>query len=253
MKTGRQRLSGPRSEIPTVTAEQMREVDDWTVAAGIGLIQMMENAGRAVALLARRHLGAGANRGAVIVAAGHGGNGGGGMVAARRLALWGEQVTVHLSSDRQRMSETVLQQARALDAVGVVVHPPGVDLQVAAGDVVIDALLGYSLRGTPSGDVARLVGAVNAAGDAGASVVSVDVPSGLDPNSGRPTGVTVRADLTVTLALPKCGLTTAEGQPWVGQLWLADIGVPPAAFTRLGISPGNVFETCDILELHREA
>ncbi len=238
----------PMTRVPAVTVEQMIDVDRWTIEAGISLLQMMENAGRAVALSAATRLRAEGATGRVVVLAGSGGNGGGGMVAARRLALWGWPVSVHLTRHPAALSGAAAHQARALESVGVPLRPPGEALVLSAGDVVVDALVGYSLRGAPSGEVARLVEAL--AGLRGAvTVIALDVPTGLDPDTGHASDVTVRADLTVTLALPKTGLLTDGAREWVGDLWLADISVPPSVLERAGVSPGRPFAEGDLVRL----
>ncbi len=93
--------------------------------------------------------------------------------------------------------------------------------------IVVDALIGYSLRGAPQGKAAELIDLCN---QHAARVLSLDVPSGLDATTGATPGLAVHPERTLTLALPKTGLTNVEGE-----LYLADIGIPPEAFQRLGL------------------
>jgi len=100
--------------------------------------------------------------------------------------------------------------------------------------LVVDALIGYSLRGAPRGKAAELIDLCN---QYAARVLSLDVPSGLDATAGATPGRVVRPERTLTLALPKTGLTKVEGE-----LWLADIGIPPEVYHRLGLSFAPPFE-----------
>ncbi|MGH2488788.1 MAG: NAD(P)H-hydrate epimerase, partial [Candidatus Limnocylindria bacterium] len=208
------------STIPAVTAEQMREVDRIMVEdLHIELIQMMENAGRNLASLAIRRF---APR-AVTVLAGPGGNGGGGLAAARHLTNHAVDVSVVLSSS-DRMGEVPRHQLDIVERMGIAVteEPPATAL-------VIDAILGYSLHGDPAGRAAELI---RWCLHQTAPVCSLDTPSGLDVTTGEPRTPCVRATATLTLALPKVGLARASS--YVGELYLADISVPPFVYGRLG-------------------
>lgn len=234
-------------DLPTVTVAQMREVDRIMVEElGIGLAMMMENAGRALALQTRRMLGGDVLGRRVTVLAGPGGNGGGGLVAARRLHVWGAQVTVVLGQARKRLSGVPLRQLRILDRLGVAVRTFTLAGAHLDADVVVDALIGYGLVGAPREPVAALIREANAAG---VRMVALDIPSGLNADTGEPAEPTVRADATLTLALPKTGLLQAQARAWVGELHLADISVPEAVYRRLGLCPGPVFARADIVDL----
>ena len=112
--------------------------------------------------------------------------------------------------------------------------PHGEDLDDE--ELIVDALLGYSQKGAPSGEVAALI---RRAG--GAPVLSLDVPSGLELASGRLYDPHVRATATLTLALPKQGLRSDDAAGVIGDLYLADISVPPAVYERLGIRYSSPF------------
>jgi NAD(P)H-hydrate epimerase len=94
--------------------------------------------------------------------------------------------------------------------------------------LVVDALVGYSLRGAPRGRVAQLIAQCN---QENARVLSLDLPSGLDATTGETPGVVVAPERTLTLALPKTGLRNVPGE-----LYLADIGMPPEVYEPLGFS-----------------
>jgi len=113
-------------------------------------------------------------------------------------------------------------------------------------DVVLDALLGYSLDGPPREPEAGLIRIANSNG---LPILALDLPSGLDPDSGLPHDPTIRATRTVTLALPKVGLLRPEAASSVGELWLADISVPPTAYAEVGIVPGPLFAESDLVRI----
>ncbi len=203
-----------------ITEAQMIEVDRVMIEDfHIELKQMMENAGRN---LAHAVLGA-CSPTRVAVLAGSGGNGGGGLVAARHLANAGVDVVVTTTRPDATMSPVAAHQLDILDRMGVEFSSVPV-----LADVVVDALIGYSLRGAPNGRTAELIDQLAEYSDV---VVALDTPSGLNVSTGDTPGVFVTADLTVTLALPKVGLRQATQ---VGELLLADISVPRAISAALG-------------------
>lgn len=221
--------------VPAVTAAQMREVDRIaTTQVGPNLYQMMENAGRNLASLCAELLGDEWPTAPILVLAGPGGNGGGGICAARHLANHGGDVTV-LVSDPARLSGVPADQLalyRGTDARIADIN----ELDALAPALVIDAILGYSLRGAPRGVAADLIGWTSAQH---APVVSLDVPSGIDATTGAAPGDHMPATTTMTLALPKTGLNTAAA----GRLWLADIGIPREVYRRVGIQPPTTLFT----------
>ena len=222
-------------EIGWLTERQMIEVDRVMIdELKIGLIQMMENAGRNLAQLVLERFGPST----VTVLAGSGGNGGGGLVAARHLANRGVDVSVTFGQPVAKLGPVPAHQYEILQRMGVpVVTEP------RRSDVVVDALIGYSLHGAPRGRVDELISEIGEIGD---RVVSLDTPSGLDVSDGSVPGDVVRADATVTLALPKVGLRDA---PHVGELYLVDISVPPAVFDAIGVGPTPDFSGSSIIEI----
>jgi NAD(P)H-hydrate epimerase len=233
--------------VPSVTAAQMREVDRIAVEDfGISILQMMENAGRALAELTRVQLSS-VSRRRVVVLAGRGGNGGGGMAAARRLAIWGAEVRVVLAHPDAALAEAPARQLASLRAMGVPVDGPGELVSLLNGaDVVLDALLGYSLDGPPREPEAGLIRTANSNG---LPVISLDLPSGLDPDRGVPHDPTIRATRTLTLALPKTGLLRPQAAIAVGELWLADISVPARAYEQFGLAVRPLFAESDLIRI----
>jgi NAD(P)H-hydrate epimerase len=222
----------------------MVEVDRVTIEEfGVELIQMMENAGRSLAHLARaRFLDGDPQDKAVVVLAGSGGNGGGAMVCARRLSDWGAQVGVFLSRPESAFAKVPRQQLRTLEKIGVDVVEGALPPTELAPDLIIDGLIGYSLHGAPRGAAADLIRWANGAA---APTLALDAPSGVDTTTGTTFDPTIQAAATLTLALPKSGLEADV----VGELYLADIGIPPAVYSSLGIEVGPLFATTDILHL----
>ena len=221
----------------------MREVDRITVEGfGLSILQMMENAGRILAAHVMALLGAGSPSGAasgeVTVLAGSGGNGGGGLCCARHLHNRGIGVSFVLDRDPAALTGAPRSQLRILQAAGVQsLAPAEAGVAVRRSSVIVDALMGYGLRGAATGRAAELIDLCNLAA---AKVVALDVPSGLDATTGEAHGPVVRADRTLTLALPKTGLRRLTGD-----LYLADIGIPPEVYRRLGLAYTPPFGPAD--------
>lgn len=241
------------SNIPFLTTAQMREVDRLMIEEyGIELIQMMENAGRNLAAAGRDLFLAGDPAGRrVAVLCGSGGNGGGGLVAARRLSGWGAEVTVWLTKQSDTFTGVPAHQLEILDRLDVEVRAADGISELDA-DLVLDAIIGYSLSGPPRGSAADLIQAANAAN---APVLSLDAPSGVDTTTGQVHEPAVNATATLTLALPKAGLQTDEARSRVGDLYLADIGVPPELYAQPslklapGLDVGPIFATEEIVRI----
>jgi NAD(P)H-hydrate epimerase len=215
------------AKVPAVTTAQMREIDRLAIEeTGPNLYQMMENAGRTLAITVLEHLGTGWTTDPVVVVAGTGGNGGGGICAARHLANRGVDVTL-VMSDRDGLGAVPADQLSVYRATGGREAVPD-DLPSLEAAVVVDAVIGYSLRGAPRGIAAEFIGWTAAQPS---WVIALDVPSGIDSTTGDAPGVAISADLTLTLALPKSGLDA----PAVGALWLADIGIPAEVYRRMGL------------------
>lgn len=229
-------------DIPILTTEQMIEVDRLMIADyGIEITQMMENAGRNLAELTGRILGASLSRRSVCVLCGRGNNGGGGMVAARHLHNRGADV--HIIRLAGELKDVPAKQWNISEYMGLRNDPY---FELSDADIIIDALIGYGLQGDPLPEVAVWIEKINAAGK---PVLALDVPSGLDSTSGMPGKPTVQTDATMTLALPKVGLMKESAHPYIGELYLADISVPPELYRKMGIVVGNIFEQDAIIKI----
>lgn len=237
-------------DIPWLTTAQMIEVDRAMMEDyGIDLVRMMENAGRALAHLARARFLAGDPRGKrVVVLAGTGGNGGGALVAARRLHNAGALVQVYVTKPDADFAPVPGEQLDILRRMGVPVAAADEVAAAAPPDLVIDGVIGYSLRGAPRGAAAELIRWANAAG---APILALDAPSGVDTTTGAVFEPAIRATATMTLALPKAGLRAPAAAAQVGELYLADISVPPKLYAgpALNLTVGPIFAISDIVRL----
>jgi len=240
-----------------VDTPQMIEVDRAMIDDyHIELIQMMENAGRNLAHLARSRFLDGDPRGKrILVMAGGGGNGGGTLVTARHLHNWGADITVALGQSLQMMSTVPSHQLDILQRMGV----PGTSAQAERHhletlanertfELILDGLIGYSLKGTPrglKGDLIRL------ANEFPAPVLSLDAPSGIDTTTGVVFDPAIKAIATMTLALPKEGFRVNNIADHVGELYLADISVPPGLYAKppLDMHIGHLFAKEDIIRV----
>jgi NAD(P)H-hydrate epimerase len=190
-------------------------------------VALMENAGRGVAELLRS-LGI---QGLVVVCCGRGNNGGDGLVIARHLDNAGVPVRVFLFAQPEELAGDARINMRILARGGFPVE--SVDLhslddawlrrELNLADWVVDALFGSGLQGPLRPPFDRIVAAVN---DSPARVLAVDIPSGLDCDTGEPMGPTVRAHHTATIVAPKKGFAQAAAQPWVGRVHVIDMGMP---------------------------
>ena len=228
-----------------LTAAQMREVDQRTAELGIPSIVLMENAGhRVVEFLERQYVPLAEHR--VVIFCGKGNNGGDGLVVARQLftRIRPRSLYVVLAGDPDEMRGDAAENIRMLEAVGC---PVGLEVtpEMRAATIVIDALLGTGIHGAASGRAAELIRTINQ-GFPAAEVVAVDLPSGLDSDSGTVSGDAVRAHHTVTFTAPKVCQVLSPACELAGKLHIAPIGSPPVLYEgdpsiSLGLSEPSLF------------
>ncbi len=177
------------------------------------------------------------------VVCGVGNNAGDGIAAARHLHRWGKLVSV-CCVDAERLRGPAAQELEVLRNVGVDV---ATELNLGDAPIVVDAIFGTGISRAPEGRFAEWIETINASRR---RVIAVDLASGLDADTGVAYAPTVRADVTVTLGLPKPGLTQGDGSRVSGEIWVADIGVPFEAYQALGISvPADLFAKGDRFKL----
>ncbi len=228
-------MSSSALPIPTLTSRQVREVDTLTSTRfGVPVDWLMEAAGWQIARFCR---------GTTTVVCGVGNNAGDGLAAARHLHRWGRLASV-CCIDPGRLRDAAAHELDALRRLGVEITG---ELRLDRARVVVDALLGTGISRAPEGAFAGWIDAINASR---VRVVAVDLPSGLDADTGVAYAPTVRAQTTVTLGLPKPGLQTGDGPSVAGDVWVADIGVPFEAYAAIGIEvPQQLFSMHDRVQL----
>lgn len=214
----------------SVTAQKMKEIDRRAIQEyGIASIVLMENAGRGVSEVAIRMLqDTGNNR--VSIFCGKGNNGGDGFTAARHLINKEVEVVTFLVGRREELSADTQTNFKILLKMGMKIEDiqdddglKRIKEKVLNTDLIIDALLGIGLSGEVKGLYKRMIEFLNQIPN---PILSVDVPSGLDADSGRVCGAAIKAKKTATLGLVKSGLVTEEGINYAGEVVVIDIGIP---------------------------
>lgn len=216
--------------------DEVRAID--TVAAerfGLPTLVLMENAGRGAADWLSPRLGTGT----ALILCGPGNNGGDGGVVARFLDLAGATVRCVWYADPGRLAPDAAVQHRIVAAAGIAQHDrPGpvdraeLDRWLQQADWVVDGLLGTGLSRPVAGPLRAVIEAVNAAGK---PVLALDLPSGLDADTGQPLGLAVRATATVSFVAPKLGFAAPGASSWTGPVSVVPIGVPRRLLAEQGI------------------
>jgi len=220
-----------------VTAAQMKEIDRHAIEeSGIPAAALMENAGKAVAGEAEKVLergkegkGQGGNKREVLIFCGYGNNGGDGLVAARHLAKRGHDVKVFFAGSAKSLTPETNSNLERLFPLKI--NPQFISNETEAEkifskikrpDVVIDAIFGIGLKGPLDNFYVDLIERI---GSLCAPIISADIPSGLDADTGKPLPVAIKAASTVTFGFPKAGFKNKEAEGYIGKLIIADIGL----------------------------
>lgn len=218
-----------REVVPASTAAQAAEADRLAREVhGIPGRLLMENAGRATALLVQAHC----PEGPVVAVVGKGNNGGDALVAARTLRAWGRDVAVHLVGDAKPRDDLLHGFDLALS------DDDDAPRALAGAGAILDGILGTGASGAPRADAAAAIERMNAAGR---PVVALDLPSGVNADTGAVPGAAVRADLTICFGAVKLGLLFQPGRAHCGRLVATEIAFPPPDLDALGaflITPG---------------
>jgi ADP-dependent NAD(P)H-hydrate dehydratase / NAD(P)H-hydrate epimerase len=230
-----------------VTAKEMQELDRLASAQyKIPTARLMERAGEQLLAAVRAYLGTLEGK-RIVIAAGKGNNGGDGLVLARLLRQHPCTVETYLAADGSTLRGLPREQWQRLRQAGGPNCPSGqfqcfdradwtpdqFRRAVAGADLIVDALLGTGLTAPVEGAYAELINTINGAG---APVLAVDLPSGINADTGAVMGVAVTAALTVTFALPKLGLLLHPGAARAGRVIISDIGIPQAAIDQLALT-----------------
>jgi NAD(P)H-hydrate epimerase len=224
----------------------MRRLEQWAVREfSLPLMVMMEHVGRLLADLVLRRF-APAPSEAIVVLAGKGGNGGGALAAGRHLLHRGYTVTALLVEQASKYKDEPLRQVDMFRKEGGTAPPFFADKRLPPAALLLDGLLGYGLLDAAKGTAAEMIEAANAHE---APVVSLDTPSGLDPDTGTAKGPVIEAAATLAVALPKHGVLEAAARRWVGELYLADIALPRRLYSELDVKPEQIFGGHDLVRL----
>lgn len=212
-----------------LTREQVRQVDQLAITRyGMSALVLMENAGLNASRLIDQHF---KPTGSAFIVCGMGNNGGDGCVIARHLLNAGWSVMVLMAGDPEKMSRETEANCNIVRAMGIATAmAPDQQVQLAAlqtmssDDLIIDALLGTGFSGEVREPAASLIHAMNETPKR--AIVAIDIPSGLDCDSGQPSNATVQAQMTITFVAQKSGFAKPVASEFLGQVHLADIGAP---------------------------
>lgn len=225
--------------MPALTRAEVRNVDRRAIEDfGLPGIVLMENAGRNAAAL----LHAIAPAAPITIVCGRGNNGGDGFVMARHLELAGHAVQILLAGDPAGITGDAAVNHRVAVAAGMPIvlmeAAPAAewDEALARAEWIVDALLGTGATGPARGATATVIAAIDRARTAGARVFAVDLPSGLDCDSGQPLGPCVRADVTGTFVARKIGFDRPAAAEFTGVVHVLDIGAPRRLLADLGLA-----------------
>ncbi len=220
-------------KINGITAEEMRRIDRIAVENNSpNLFQMMENAGRNLALLIIETAGKNWRDKRILVLAGKGGNGGGGICAARHLANRNMKINLYLLEENGLKGVPLIQYNLFRKTNRATIESLKINNKY---DIIIDAMIGYNLNRQPSDKYLQAIEFTNASGSI---VISLDIPTGINSTTGDDYGIFVNADLTLTLAYPKTGLKKNNcGNPFLG-----DIGIPASVYAEAEIKFVNPFD-----------
>ena len=219
-----------------VTAAEMRQIDQDTIeGVGIPGIVLMETAGSAIVRAIEQHYPTCRRIG---IFAGKGNNGGDGIVIARQLVHAGHDVNLFLVSPQESFTGEACTNLQIAKNLGLWIKEilTGAELKsdanIANCELLVDAIFGTGLRGVVRDPIASVINAINSLRT---PILSVDLPSGLDANTGHPLGTCVQADRTVTIGLPKRGVLVHPGAEFAGNLEVVDIGFPEQVIDAQGI------------------
>jgi len=243
------------SEVRGVSTAEMRDVQRAAQEeCGLDILQITENGGRAVAQLALAMLGGKGRGRRVVVLTGGGNKGATGMAAVRHLANFGVAAQPVFAGVEEDISPTTRRQLQILKASGIVepgsldTSEIGLEDQLAEADLLIDALVGYGLEGPPAGIAAAVTELAVASRR---PILAIDVPTGVNATTGLASHPVIRATTTLMLDLPKKGCLEIASRGYVGELYLADLGIPVTIHERLGLQNAWIFEEGPIVRLKR--
>lgn len=221
----------PKQPISSITRSQLNELNRILVQDFDFPLEIIdENAGFLVARYAESLLGSAAKK-KVVALVGPGSKGAQAIIAARRLANWGAQLTIVLSKERSQIDGHVEDQLKIIDHLGVRILEVGAFFPEV--DLIIDGLLGFEDEGQPTVAEAHLIDEANSRNSL---KIAIDIPSGLDADAGRIYKPTFKAGTTITLGYPKKGLLFPTSRTSVGKLYVADVSIPGIIWKKFGLN-----------------
>jgi len=225
----------PDKQYTLMSKDQVRAVDSWAInTLGVPGVVLMENAGRSCAELIKEKLQA-ITEPKVCIFCGTGNNGGDGYVIARHLLNSGFEVIVVICGDRLKVKGDAKINLDILEKSGQPIEqlnpkdddaPARVKEFAADADMIVDGLFGTGLSGPLRDDYIQLIESMNACD---CPIMAVDIPSGLDCDSGQPLGTAVRASCTVTFVAVKKGFVSESTASYTGEIYIASIGIEPVS------------------------
>ena len=223
----------PDKKFIVMTRDEVRKVDSWAInTLGVPGVVLMENAGRSCAELIKEELKEVAHP-KVCIFCGTGNNGGDGYVIARHLLNSSFEVVVVICANRGKVKGDAKINLDILERLGRPIEqlnlgdanvPAQVKVFAADADMLVDGLFGTGLSGQLSDEYKQLIETINACN---CPILAVDIPSGLDCDSGQPLGTAIRASYTVTFVAVKKGFTSGSAAQYTGEIFVASIGVEP--------------------------
>ena len=236
-------------DLPPIGTAILAEVEQAAVGYGITRDQMTEAAARAAAALSRKLLENRIGDASVVVLAGNGVKGCVALHTLRILHGFGARCSAVLTGGEREMRPETARAAAVCEGLRLpLLQPrsPAVRSAVADAGLVIDGLVGVGLDGPPREPLAGLIRLAN---EVRAAVLSLECPSGLEPDKGEPSEPTIKAQTTLALGLPCAGLFSSLAWQFTGELWLCDIGYPPEALEEADLDPEGLFEANEIVRL----
>ncbi len=241
-------MPGPL-DLPPIGTEILASVERASVSYGVTRDQMTEAASRAAAALSRKLLDNQVAGASVVVLAGNGVKGCVALHALRILHGFGSKCSAVLVGGERDMRPETARAAAVCEALRLpLLQPrsPAVRTAVADAALVVDGLVGVGLDGAPREPLAGLIRLSN---EVRADALSLECPSGLEPDTGEPLQPTLKARVTLALGLPCAGLLASLAWQFTGEVWLCDIGYPPEALEEADLDPAGLFETNEIVRL----
>jgi len=236
-------------DLPPISTGILTSVEQASVSYGVTRDQMTEAASRAAAALSRKLLDNRVAGASVVALAGNGVKGCVALHALRILHGFGSKCSAVLLGGEPDMRPETARAAAVCEALRLpLLQPrsPAVRTAVADAALVIDGLVGVGLDGAPREPLAGLIQLSN---EVRADALSLECPSGLEPDTGEPLQPTLKARATLAFGLPCAGLFASLAWQFTGEVWLCDIGYPPEALEEADLDPARLFETNEIVRL----